>query len=238
MFALGSKRSTPESTGISRCRPLDQQRRLKKQSSPSMSDEPPRTAKEIRQELLRMDVALPSSKATRSELEALWRQHRPARPNVSGSASAPAAKSGPQRKACGAATGLAIAALAAGWGYLSRLSPVSGTTPLLHLGIPRGFDEASLPDLSSKVVLITGANVGLGRGTARVLARANAQLIVSARSEAKCAGAVAGIKAAAGPRASVDCLPLELSSLASVKRFCEAVRPELRASERPLAGTS
>ena len=100
------------------------------------------------------------------------------------------------------------------------------------------YRRGDVPPQRGRVVLITGANVGLGRGTARVLARANAQVIVSARSEAKCAGAVAGIKAAAGPRASVDCLPLELSSLASVKRFCEAVRPELRAAERPLAGTS
>ncbi|MEY3012876.1 MAG: hypothetical protein RIT45_1611, partial [Pseudomonadota bacterium] len=40
-------------------------------------------------------------------------------------------------------------------------------------------------DLSGKVAVVTGANAGIGKVTARELARAGARVILACRSEAK-----------------------------------------------------
>ena len=40
-------------------------------------------------------------------------------------------------------------------------------------------------DLSGKVVIITGANTGIGKETAIVLAKLNATLVLASRSEEK-----------------------------------------------------
>jgi len=84
-----------------------------------------------------------------------------------------------------------------------------------------------IPDQSGKLAIVTGANSGLGRITARELARHGAEVVVAARNVAKGEEAVAEIAAvASGPKPTVG--DLDLSSLESVRRFA------VEHSERPL----
>ncbi|KDO21035.1 hypothetical protein SPRG_13964 [Saprolegnia parasitica CBS 223.65] len=76
-------------------------------------------------------------------------------------------------------------------------------------------------EVPQKVVLITGANTGLGLETARVLAAKGATVVIACRSASKGDAAVASI-VAAQPDAKVSFLPLDLASLASIKAFATA----------------
>lgn len=83
----------------------------------------------------------------------------------------------------------------------------------------------SLPDLSDRVALVTGANSGLGLETAKALAGAGARVLLACRSEAKAHEAIATIRALhAGAR--LDFVPLDLGSLRSVAAAAERVRQE------------
>jgi NAD(P)-dependent dehydrogenase (short-subunit alcohol dehydrogenase family) len=59
--------------------------------------------------------------------------------------------------------------------------------------IPRGWDATDIPDLTGKKFLITGGTSGIGKETARELARAGAHVTITARSAAKGAATVAEI---------------------------------------------
>jgi NAD(P)-dependent dehydrogenase (short-subunit alcohol dehydrogenase family) len=78
-----------------------------------------------------------------------------------------------------------------------------------------------IPDQSGRVVVVTGANSGLGLVTARELARAGATVILAARDgKAKAAlGQIAG----AVPAAKLDPRELDLADLDSVRGFAESV---------------
>jgi NAD(P)-dependent dehydrogenase (short-subunit alcohol dehydrogenase family) len=78
-----------------------------------------------------------------------------------------------------------------------------------------GWTPADIPSQSGKIVVVTGANSGIGYPTALELARAGAQVIIAGRSEAKGLAAVASIKAQL-PAAAVSFELLDLVSLASV----------------------
>jgi NAD(P)-dependent dehydrogenase (short-subunit alcohol dehydrogenase family) len=75
---------------------------------------------------------------------------------------------------------------------------------------------------SSKTILITGANSGLGLISARELARAGATVILTARSQAKLAEAEAEIRERV-PDAKLDPRELDLADLASVGGLAESV---------------
>ncbi|OQR85927.1 short-chain dehydrogenase/reductase family protein [Achlya hypogyna] len=72
-----------------------------------------------------------------------------------------------------------------------------------------------------KVVLITGANTGLGLETARVLSAKGASVVIACRSTDKGEAAVASI-VQAHPEAKVSFLQLDLASLASIRSFAAA----------------
>ena len=76
-------------------------------------------------------------------------------------------------------------------------------------------------DMTGKVVLITGANTGIGRATALELARAGARLVIAGRSAERTQEAIDGIIAETGNDA-IQLLPLDLGSLASVRACAEA----------------
>ena len=67
-------------------------------------------------------------------------------------------------------------------------------------------------DLSGKLAVVTGANTGIGLVTARELARAGAHVVLACRDQDKAAAARAEI-ARAVPGASLELLPLDLSSI-------------------------
>lgn len=80
-------------------------------------------------------------------------------------------------------------------------------------------------ELSNKIALVTGANTGLGYETALALYQKGAKVIVACRSEAKGQEAMKRIKAATGGGELIYG-QLDLSSLDSVKAFCEQVSAE------------
>jgi retinol dehydrogenase 12 len=77
-----------------------------------------------------------------------------------------------------------------------------------------------LRDQVGKIVLITGANSGIGLVTARVLAARGAHVFLACRSLERAAAAASQIRAS-HPTAQLDCLALDLADLDSVRRCAE-----------------
>ena len=75
------------------------------------------------------------------------------------------------------------------------------------------FSTADVPDIPAKRVIVTGANSGIGRAAATVLAAAGAQVTLAVRSLEK------GRAAAAAIPGKTDVRELDLASLASVRSF-------------------
>ena len=77
-----------------------------------------------------------------------------------------------------------------------------------------------LPDLSDRVVLVTGANSGIGFAAARECARQSARVVLACRDRRKGTAARDAILAKA-PRATVEVMALDLASLDSVREFSQ-----------------
>ncbi|HEX6240691.1 MAG TPA: SDR family oxidoreductase [Polyangiales bacterium] len=78
----------------------------------------------------------------------------------------------------------------------------------------------AIPSQSDRVVLITGANTGIGLVAARELTRAGARVFIACRSEAKAKQAIDIIAQATGKQ--VENIPLDLGDLASVRSAAAA----------------
>jgi NAD(P)-dependent dehydrogenase (short-subunit alcohol dehydrogenase family) len=85
-----------------------------------------------------------------------------------------------------------------------------------------GFDMKAFGDLSPLTIVITGANSGIGFEAARLLAGAGARIVLACRDVEKGEQAATRIRGDA-PRASIEVLPLDLASLASVRRASAAI---------------
>ena len=85
-----------------------------------------------------------------------------------------------------------------------------------------GWSVADIPDLTGKTVIITGANSGLGFEAATVLAGAGAQVVLACRDQAKGRAAEEQIRAT-HPRAATALMPLDLSSLADIRRCADEI---------------
>jgi len=77
-------------------------------------------------------------------------------------------------------------------------------------------------------VVITGANAGIGLATAAGVARTGAGVILAVRSAEKGAAAAATVRAKV-PGATIDVMPLDLASLASIRSFAAALGDRLPA---------
>ncbi len=84
------------------------------------------------------------------------------------------------------------------------------------------WSTADIPDQSGRVAVVTGANGGLGLETAKPLAATGAHVVMAARNQAKAQAAHDEILAAA-PGASLEIVPLDLASLASVREAAHAI---------------
>lgn len=84
-------------------------------------------------------------------------------------------------------------------------------------------------DLTGRVVLITGANTGIGKATAADLAGRGAELILACRSEAKTLPVIDELRTASG-NDDIEFLALDLGDLDSVRRAAA----EVLSTERPL----
>jgi retinol dehydrogenase-13 len=72
--------------------------------------------------------------------------------------------------------------------------------------------------MKNSIVIITGANSGIGKETARALAAKGATVVMACRDEARASAALNDIVATSGNR-SVEVLPLDLASFASIRQF-------------------
>ncbi|WP_431921483.1 SDR family oxidoreductase [Micromonospora wenchangensis] len=93
--------------------------------------------------------------------------------------------------------------------------------------MPRTPVDISVPDLTGKLAVITGASDGMGLGMAARLAGAGAEVILPVRNPGKGEAAITTIRRA-HPGAKVSLRSLDLSSLDSVATLGETLRAEGR----------
>ncbi|MEV0751675.1 SDR family oxidoreductase [Streptosporangium sp. NPDC050280] len=87
--------------------------------------------------------------------------------------------------------------------------------------------DITIPDLSGKRALVTGASDGMGLGMAARLAAAGADVVMPVRNLRKGENAIAAIRRSL-PNAKVSLRGLDLSSLTSVQALGETLREEGR----------
>ncbi|KAA1471872.1 NAD-P-binding protein [Dentipellis sp. KUC8613] len=84
--------------------------------------------------------------------------------------------------------------------------------------------DRDIPDLTGKVVIVTGANAGIGVKTVEQLALHGAKVYLACRSEAKAKAAIVGIEKTSPSskrQQRLVWLPLDLSSVHSAKKAAE-----------------
>ena len=77
-----------------------------------------------------------------------------------------------------------------------------------------------IPDLSGKVIIVTGANSGIGYESAREFTRKGAEVIVASRDPIKAERSILNIKEEI-PGAKLEFIELNLANLDSVRKFAE-----------------
>jgi retinol dehydrogenase-12 len=82
--------------------------------------------------------------------------------------------------------------------------------------------RAMADDLANKTFIVTGANTGIGKITARELARGGAHVLLACRSPDKTAAVIDEIKRETGNQ-RVEYIHLDLADLASVRACAEAI---------------
>ncbi len=85
------------------------------------------------------------------------------------------------------------------------------------------WTTSDIPDMSGKVVIVTGANSGIGYETARALARKGASVVMACRNLEK-ANAAASEIALGDPDAVLDIIQLDLADLDSVRSFADTFK--------------
>ncbi|MFH8484977.1 SDR family oxidoreductase [Streptomyces longisporoflavus] len=93
--------------------------------------------------------------------------------------------------------------------------------------MPRKTIDITVPDLSGRRAVVTGASDGIGLGIATRLAAAGAEVLLPVRNPRKGEAAISTIRRAV-PRADVSLRELDLSSLASVTALGAALVQEGR----------
>ncbi|KIW12706.1 hypothetical protein PV08_09984 [Exophiala spinifera] len=85
------------------------------------------------------------------------------------------------------------------------------------------FSESSVPDLTGKIMIVTGGNSGIGKQLVAVLASKGAKVYLGARSQAKYDQALQEIHTShpATKKSSIEFLKFDLSSAAMAKRSAE-----------------
>ncbi|KAJ7205901.1 hypothetical protein C8J57DRAFT_1404980, partial [Mycena rebaudengoi] len=92
---------------------------------------------------------------------------------------------------------------------------------LLPTLFPSHFiSECDIPDLSGKIILVTGGNSGIGYETVKQLLAKNAKVYLAARSAEKAANAIDSLEEEIKRRGAIF-IPLDLADLHSVRRAAE-----------------
>lgn len=83
------------------------------------------------------------------------------------------------------------------------------------------WNQENIPDLTGKVIVITGANSGLGLESTKAFAAKGATVVMACRNMSKAEQAKAEVLAA-NPNAKLDLMELDNASLKSVRAFADA----------------
>ncbi len=83
------------------------------------------------------------------------------------------------------------------------------------------WNVADIPDQSGRIVIVTGANSGLGLETTRALVAKNAKVIMACRTLSKAVPVADQIRRAQ-PKADIDVMQLDVAKLHSVKDFAKS----------------
>lgn len=110
------------------------------------------------------------------------------------------------------------AALLAGIGLYKYIDSQNGDT-----GPKENWTTADIPDLSGKVIVVTGANSGIGFEAAKAFAQKGAHTVLACRDQGRAEDALRRIQAQVMD-ASVEIMLLDLASQASVRRFAAEFR--------------
>ena len=89
------------------------------------------------------------------------------------------------------------------------------------------WTQVDIPDLTEKVVVITGANSGLGLESTKAMAAKGATIVMACRNVGKAQEAKAQVLAGE-PAAKLDVMPLDNASLASVRAFADAFKAKYK----------
>ncbi|HMK99764.1 MAG TPA: SDR family NAD(P)-dependent oxidoreductase, partial [Acidimicrobiales bacterium] len=82
----------------------------------------------------------------------------------------------------------------------------------------REEEMGPVPDMNGKVVVVTGANSGIGFETAAALVSMGARVLVTARNSDKGRAAVAALSDRGGGAGEAQLIVFDLSDLSSVRR--------------------
>ncbi len=85
------------------------------------------------------------------------------------------------------------------------------------------WTEQNIPDQTGRIIIVTGANSGLGQYTTQILAGKGAHVIMASRSLPKAEAARSAILAKV-PTASLEIIPLDLADLDSVAQFAQTYK--------------
>lgn len=85
------------------------------------------------------------------------------------------------------------------------------------------WNNSDMPDLSGKIVIVTGANSGIGYEASKALALKNAEVVMTCRNLEKGRIAAETIKNEIS-RALIDVMKLDLADLSSIKSFTKEFR--------------
>eukprot|EP00560_Eucampia_antarctica_P009775 CAMPEP_0197828796 /NCGR_PEP_ID=MMETSP1437-20131217/5320_1 /TAXON_ID=49252 ORGANISM="Eucampia antarctica, Strain CCMP1452" /NCGR_SAMPLE_ID=MMETSP1437 /ASSEMBLY_ACC=CAM_ASM_001096 /LENGTH=356 /DNA_ID=CAMNT_0043430175 /DNA_START=128 /DNA_END=1201 /DNA_ORIENTATION=+ len=108
---------------------------------------------------------------------------------------------------------------------LSAATIVSASVYLVRHRVSKKWIDyrSSHHDLTNKVILITGGNTGLGYEAAKDFARRNAKVVIACRNMEKGRDAVEKINRSTESK-NVECMELDLASLASVQDFISKIQ--------------
>lgn len=85
------------------------------------------------------------------------------------------------------------------------------------------WDPARLPSQSGKTIVVSGGNAGIGYFVCEQLAAAGAKVIMASRSQQRADAAAASVRSRVAG-ADIGFIPLDLSSLGSVREAAEKIR--------------